>query len=192
MIILTSRLQLRPFTEQDLNDVFEYCNQVGVGEMAGWPVHESIVQTRSILSEWILQGRKLAIVWRENGKVIGHVSIDEDSEEGREDTRELGCALNRAYQRQGIMSEAIIAILDYLFDHGISYVWACCFQENLASKNMIEKCGFLFQQEGIYHSKELNKIYHSFEYRLSKKEWREPETIFESPDNQIKYRSNSW
>ncbi|MDR1770376.1 MAG: GNAT family N-acetyltransferase [Hungatella sp.] len=182
MKLLTSRLQLRPFTEQDLSDVFEYCNQAGVGEMAGWPAHNSILQTKKILSEWILQRRKLAIVWYENGKVLGHISIDEDSEEGREDTRELGCALNRAYQRQGIMSEAIIAILDYLFNHGISYIWACCFQENLASKGMIEKCGFIFQQEGTYHSKELNKIYCSFEYRLSKKEWMEQKTRFESPE----------
>ena len=74
------------------------------------------------ISEWVLQGRKLAIVWHESVKVIGHISIDEDSEEGREDTREFGCALNRVYQRQGIMSEAIIAVLDYLFNHGISYV----------------------------------------------------------------------
>ncbi|MFT4106585.1 MAG: GNAT family protein [Lacrimispora sp.] len=171
MKIMTSRLQLRPFTEQDINDVFEYCSQEGIGEMAGWSVHESAVQTQKVLSGWILEGRKLAIVWYESKKVIGHISIDEDSEEGREDTKELGCVLNRTYQRQGIMTEAINAVLDYLFNHGISYVWACCFQENLASKGMIEKCGFVFKQEGIYDSKDLQKKFSSYEYCLSAEEW---------------------
>ena len=171
MNIVTSRLQLRPFTEQDLKDVFEYCSQKGVGEMAGWSVHESIEQTEKILSDWVIQGRKLAIVWHESGKVIGHISIDEDSEEGRNDTREFGFVLNRDYHRQGIMSEAINAVLDYLFNHEISYVWACCFQDNLASKRMIEKCGFVFQQEGTYTSKDFDKRL-SYEYRLSSKEWK--------------------
>lgn len=180
MNIVTSRLQLRPFTEQDIDDVFEYCSQEGVGEMAGWSIHKSIVQTKKILSDWILQGRKLAIVWYESGKVIGHISIDEDSEEGRKDTRELGCALNRTYHRQGIMSEAIFAVLDYLFSNDVSYVWACCFQENSASRGMIEKCGFAFQQEGTYHSKELERTFSSYEYRLSKMEWEKRGTRFEN------------
>jgi ribosomal-protein-alanine N-acetyltransferase len=171
MNIITSRLQLRPFAEHDINDVFEYCSQEGVGEMAGWHVHESVVQTKKILSDWIRQGRKLAIVWYDSGKVIGHISIDEDSEEKRRDTRELGCVLNREYHRRGIMTEAINGVLNYLFSHEISYVWACCFQENLASKGMIEKCGFVFQQEGTYDSKDLQKKFISYEYRLSAEEW---------------------
>ncbi|WP_124067143.1 GNAT family protein [Clostridium sp. E02] len=171
MKIVTSRLELRPFTEQDINDVFEYCSQEGVGEMAGWHVHKSVVETKKILSEWIANRQKLAIVWYEGGKVIGHISIDEDSEDGREDTSELGCVLNCTFHRKGIMTEAIKAVLDHLFNHGISYVWACCFQNNLASKGMIEKCGFAFQQEGTYYAKSLDKKISSYEFRLSADEW---------------------
>ncbi len=173
MNIVTERLILRTFKVQDLNDVFEYCSQDGVGEMAGWPAHKSIEQSAKILSKWIQQNKKLAIVWQESGKVIGHISIDEDSEEGREDTRELGFALNCDYHRRGIMSEAIHTVLDYLFNQDIFYVWACCIQENIPSKGLIEKCGFVLQQEGTYYSEGLQKKYSSYEYRLSKEEWKE-------------------
>lgn len=173
MIIRTNRLWIRPFTMNDLNDVYEYCHQPGVGKKAGWPAHESPEQTAGILTDWIQEGCKHAVVWLENGKVIGHVSVDPDSDEGREDTRELGCALNREYQRRGIMTEAITAVVNYLFHHEIEYIWACCFQQNIPSKRMIEKSNFVFQQEGTYYAKKLQKMFASYEYRLSKNEWRQ-------------------
>lgn len=170
MELTTERLTIRPFRSEDVNDVYEYCAQSGVGENAGWPAHESIQQTSQILMDWMNSGYKHAIVWRENGKVIGHIAIDPDSEENRTDTRELGCALNKDYQRRGIMTEAIQATVDYLFQNGIEYVWACCFQSNTPSKKMIEKCGFIFQQESTYCSEELHRTFSSYEYRLSKSE----------------------
>lgn len=171
MKIETERLTIRPFTEKDTDDVYEYCAQAGIGEGAGWPARESREQTSEILAGWIQDGYKYAIVWRETGKVIGHIAADPDSEEGRADTRELGCALNQKFHRQGIMTEAVRAMADTLFQDGIAYLWACCFQHNIPSKGMIEKCGFLFQQEGSYVSEVLCKTFASYEYRLSKNEW---------------------
>ncbi|MFB0921395.1 MAG: GNAT family protein, partial [Oscillospiraceae bacterium] len=100
------------------------------------------------------------------------IAVDPDSEEGRADTRELGCALNREFQRRGIMTEAITATIDYLFKNGIINIWACCFQNNAPSKGMIEKCGFQFQRESTYYSKELCKTYASYEYLISVNEWK--------------------
>lgn len=171
MKIETNRLLLRSFTEEDRNDVFEYCSQEDVGEKAGWPAHKSADDTAQALEDWINNKNQLAIVWRENGKVIGHVAIHEDSEEGRGDTRELGCALNHDYQCRGIMSEAVRAVIDFLFGHGIVFIWACCFQENIASRKMIEKCGFQFQQKGTFYSRKLDRTFRSYEYCLSKNEW---------------------
>jgi len=171
MDIETKRLLLRNFTAKDVEDVFEYSSQEGVGEMAGWPAHKSTEDTRRVLSDWVQNENQLAVVWKENGKVIGHIAINEDSEEGRDDTKELGCALNRNYQRRGIMSEVIQAVIGFLFTQNIEYVWACCFQDNVASRCMIEKCGFSFQQEGTFYSKSLDKAFKSYEYCITKDEW---------------------
>ena len=172
MYIETKRLYIRPFTMADVQSVYEYCSQPQIGEFAGWAAHKSITESTEILNEWITEGYRHAIVLKENRKVIGHILVGPDSEENRVDTRELGCALNNQYHRQGIMTEAINATLCSLFlTDEIQYIWACCFQNNIASKKMIEKCGFIFLQEGIFSSKSLNQKISSYEYRISKKEW---------------------
>ena len=52
-IIETKRLILRPFAESDLSDFYEYASVEGVGERAGWKHHESIEESREILSKFI-------------------------------------------------------------------------------------------------------------------------------------------
>ena len=44
------------------------------------------------------------------------------------------------------MSEVILEVLKYLFSKDVVYVWACCFQDNIASKKLIEKMGFEFMR----------------------------------------------
>lgn len=80
-------------------------------------------------------------------------------------------ALNRNYQNKGIMKEVIYKILDYLFSNDVEYVYACCFQNNRPSTRLIEKCGFTFEQEGLFYSKSLKKTFKSFEYVYSKDDW---------------------
>ncbi|MBE6722624.1 MAG: GNAT family N-acetyltransferase [Ruminococcaceae bacterium] len=171
MFVETERTFLRNFIESDLQDVWEYSSQDGVGEAAGWLHHHTIAETRAALAKDIQNRSKYAIVLRKNKKAIGYLAVNEDSEDHRADTKELGCVLNRAYQRQGIMTEVIRAVLEELFSQEIAYVYACCFQENTASKHMIEKCGFSFEQEGTYYAKPLQKEFKSFEYLWTKERW---------------------
>lgn len=171
MFVETERTFLRNFTESDLQDVWEYSSQDGVGEAAGWLHHHTIAETRAALAKDIQNCSKYAIVLRKNKKAIGYLAVNEDSEDHRADTKELGCVLNRAYQRQGIMTEVIRAVLEELFSQEIASVYACCFQENTASKHMIEKCGFAFEQEGTYYAKPLQKEFKSFEYVWTKERW---------------------
>lgn len=171
MFVETERTFLRNFIESDLQDVWEYSSQDGVGEAAGWLHHHTIAETRAALAKDIQNRSKYAIILRKNKKVIGYLAVNEDSEDHRADTKELGCVLNRAYQRQGIMTEVIRAVLEELFSQEIAYVYACCFQENTASKHMIEKCGFSFEQEGTYYAKPLQKEFKSFEYLWTKERW---------------------
>jgi ribosomal-protein-alanine N-acetyltransferase len=154
MELNTARLIIRPFEMTDLEDVFEYCSQSDVGPLAGWRPMTSMQETASFLHDWIIEGCRHAIVRSDTGKVIGHIAINPDSEEGREDTRELGVALNHDDHHMGYMSEAVQAVLKQLFDtdSGVDIMWACCFKENVDSRKMIERNGFLFQQEGLFHS----------------------------------------
>ncbi|SBW03126.1 GCN5-related N-acetyltransferase [uncultured Eubacteriales bacterium] len=164
MTFETPRLLLRPFQQGDLDDLFEYGSQPGVGRMAGWRPYATIGDARHALEKNRSNPNIFALVYRKTGKVVGHIAIHEDSENGRDDTKELGFALNESYQRRGLMSEAVSLVLEHLSSIGVRKVWACCFQENLPSKRLIEKCGFAFMQEGTYYSPSLNQTFLSFEY----------------------------
>src|SRR5471030_2728438 len=146
MRLETCRIILRHFEKKDLEDLNEYCSQDGVGEMAGWKQHCNLLASEEVLHKNIQNENIFAIENKKNRKVIGNIAINSDSENGRKDTKELGFALNNNYQNQGIMTEVIYQILDYLFSNDIKYVYACCFQNKKPSKRLIEKCVFTFEQ----------------------------------------------
>ncbi|MEM5773633.1 MAG: GNAT family protein [Anaerolineaceae bacterium] len=168
----TERTLLRNFESGDLPDLFEYCSQPGVGEAAGWKHHTSLKETRQTLQTYLENKDVFAIVYKPENKVIGHIAIHPDSETHLADVKELGFVLNRAYQNRGIMSEVIRVVLGYLFNNGISRVYACCFQENLPSKHLIEKSGFILEQEGTFFSSTLNQTFLSFEYVYTRERWQ--------------------
>lgn len=169
-VLDTNRIYLRNFCQQDINDMYEFCSQPEI-EMVGWGVHKNIEETKKVLEQWMANENIFAIVYKNTKKVIGYIAVHEDSEEGRSDTKELGFALNNQYHRQGIMSEVVYEVLDYLFSKDILHVWACCFQNNISSKNLIEKIGFEFIQEGTFYSDSFKKEIPSYEYRMSKMDW---------------------
>lgn len=164
MQLETQRTRLRPFQEADLYDLHAYSSRPGVGELAGWKPHASLEESEQALCANIQNPNRLAIVWKDENRVIGHIAVHEDSEEGREDTRELGFALHPDYHRRGIMTEVVRRVLNSLFSDGIRHVYACCFQDNTASRRLIERCGFAFEREGAFYSPSLQKEFASYEY----------------------------
>lgn len=163
----TEQISVRPLRMADAADVYAYASQPDVTEAAGWAAHVSPEQSARILASWVAENDHFAIVWRETGRVIGHIAVYPDSEEGRDDTRELGFVLRREYHRRGVMTAVVRGTLDELRRQGVRHVWACCFQGNEASRALIEKCGFAFRQEGEFYSDTLNKRFASLEYCLT-------------------------
>lgn len=147
--IETERLLLRPFAQTDLGDFFEYASVPGVGEMAGWRHHRSIEDTRQILNKFIENDKTFAIVLKSNDKVVGSLGVEKY---GMEDKltefndyigREIGYVLSKEYWGQGIMPEAVNAVIAYLFNV-LSFDFITCgyYEFNSQSKRVQEKCGF--------------------------------------------------
>lgn len=148
-VIETERLILRPFKHTDLDDFYEYASIEGVGEMASWKHHESIMESRRIMNNFINNDKTFAICLRENNKVIGSVGVEKY---GLEDAltefkdyygRELGYVLSKDYWGKGIMPEAVNAVKEYLFDE-LDYDFLLCgyYNFNERSKRVQLKCGF--------------------------------------------------
>lgn len=158
MILETERLRLRPFTEEDAEDLFTYAKDPRVGPMAGWPPHKSVEESREIIRTVFSSPHEFAIQLKETGRVIGSVGLVGRSRGERSD--ELGYVLSPAYWGQGIAAEAAEAVLGYGFmDLGLREIWCICREDNRQSQRVMEKCGFtyMFTQspapEGEQHPK---------------------------------------
>lgn len=171
-MIRTETLLLRPFAPGDLADLHAYRAQEGVGKAAGWPHHTTLAQSREALEKFISMPGQRAVVFLPENRVIGHLNAAPDSEDGFPDVRELGCALNRNYQRRGVMSTLIPLVLDELFSAGMREVWACCFRENEGSRRLIGRCGFAFVQCGTFDCAAMGRVYDTYEYRWTREAWR--------------------
>ena len=145
----TQRLLLRPFKQTDLDDFYEYASVEGVGEMAGWKHHENKEQSLEILNSFIENDQDFAIVFKKSGKVIGSLGVKKYGLEEKLTEfdgyigREIGYVLSKAFWGQGLMTEAVRAVINYLFDT-LDYDFLTCgyFDFNLRSKRVQEKCGF--------------------------------------------------
>ena len=121
-VIETERLILRPFKQSDLHDFYEYASVPGVGEMAGWKHHETIEKSQEILDIFIKEDKTFAIVLKENNKVIGSLGIEKYGLEEKLTEfdgyigREIGFVLGKDYLNKGIMTEAVTAVINHLFN----------------------------------------------------------------------------
>ena len=145
----TERLILRPFENGDLRDFFEYASVEGVGEMAGWHHHENLEKTQQILDKFISEDKTFALCLKDSGKVVGSLGVETYGAEERLTEfngykgREIGFVLSKAHWGNGLMVEAVNAVIDYLFNE-LNFDFLTCgyYTFNSQSKRVQEKCGF--------------------------------------------------
>ncbi len=149
VILETPRLLLRAWTYDDLDDFYEYASVPGVGEAAGWPHHKDKTVSIRVLNDFINGKKTFAIVDKKCKKVIGSLGIEEDrlNHDSCKDIygRELGYVLSKEYWGQGLMTEAVRAVIKYLFfDVKLDYILGGYFIGNDRSKRVFEKHNFNF------------------------------------------------
>ena len=150
--IETHRLSLRPFREEDAQDMYDnWASDPEVTRFLTWPTHTGVEVSRAVLKSWISRYAdggyfNWAIEWKEKGAVIGNISVVRYTEET--ESAEIGYCMSRAYWGRGIMPEALRAVTDYLFDTaGVNRVTACHDANNPKSGRVMQKAGLKF--EGI-------------------------------------------
>lgn len=140
----TKRLVLRKWKGTDSNDLFEYAKSNLVGPNAGWLPHKDEEESKKIIKHFLKNDETLAIVLKEEQRVIGSIGLHSRSDTLYE--RELGYVLNPKYWGQGIVPEAVHCIIDYGFSKlKLEKIWCSHFDFNHNSKRVIEKCDFEFE-----------------------------------------------
>ena len=176
VVLTTERLTLRPWRESDLNDFYEYASVDGVGQMAGWIPHRNIEESRRILSSFMKQKKTFALEYK--GKVIGSLGVEAYSEENYPELdalqgREIGYVLSRAYWGQGLMPEAVKAVIDWLFnEEKLVFIIVGHFDRNTQSRRVVQKCGFRYMKTVKFETR-YDTVENSLEYILYHPERRE-------------------
>ena len=179
IVLITKRLILRPWRQEDLDDFYEYASVDGVGQMAGWLPHESKEKTQTILDSFISGKKTFALEL--DGKVIGSLGIELYKEEefpelDKLQGRSIGYVLSKDYWGQGLMPEAVQAVLKYLFeDVGFDFLVVSHYVWNGQSRRVIQKSGFRYLK-----TIQLNTRYDTTEdtlvYILKKEDWKNAHT----------------
>lgn len=146
----TPRLLLRPLTAADLADVHAICSQPEVAGTAGFPLCENLEMSRNRLKEYMDDGETVAVVLKEDRKMIGTISLQKRNWQMYPldrtlKGRELGFDLNKDYWGRGLMPEAVECLCNWCFEAwDYDFLTAGYFQGNSKSQRAIEKSGFTF------------------------------------------------
>jgi ribosomal-protein-alanine N-acetyltransferase len=147
--LTTNRLSLRQIQPQDAEDIFATLSDEEAMRFYGNEPHHSLEDTFALIDH--IQARYArweAIRWgitlKGTNRVLGSCSFHHfDSGFHRAET---GYELNRAYWGQGIMKEAVSAILTFGFNElGLHRIEAIIDLANERSKGLLLKLGFTYE-----------------------------------------------
>ncbi|MBQ4016960.1 MAG: GNAT family N-acetyltransferase [Oscillospiraceae bacterium] len=156
----TKRLILRRFTVRDADAMYtNWASDPEVTRYLTWPAHAGVETSRAVLADWTAAYAQescyqWAIVLKDRADEpvgsIGAVDVSDDIA-----AVQIGYCLGRRWWHQGIMSEALLAVMDFFFDAvGCNRVAGRHDPRNPHSGMVMQKCGMKY--EGTQRSADRN------------------------------------
>lgn len=176
-MIETERLQLRPLNINDKQAIFSYRADTEANKFQGW-IPKTLADVKEFIGKiaptfnqnetWF----QLAVIEKETGLLIGDIGIHFMGTENLQ--VELGYTIAKEKQGSGYATEALKAIIDYLFTtlqkHRIT---ASADPQNIPSIKVLEKLGFRKEAHFIESYYQNEKWLDDVLYAMLKKEWNE-------------------
>lgn len=159
IVFETPRLILRRIETYDAEDMYDYASRELTTRYLLWSPHNGEYATRYVIESIRRDYRmgkyyELAVILRENGRMIGTCGITTVDEANR--MIEVGYVINPDYWGMGIAAEAASVMINFAFcELNANRVEAKYIKGNENSKRVMEKCGMVF--EGIHRGKMLIK-----------------------------------
>jgi ribosomal-protein-alanine N-acetyltransferase len=170
----TERLLLRKMRMEDAEDLFAYGSDPEVSQRTSWQPHRSIEDSRAFLAG-VLEGyaKGTSGAWgmehRADHAFIGTCGISWVPRHAR---GELGYAMARPYWGQGLMTEAVRAVIAFGFERmALNRIEARCIVANIGSARVMEKNGM--RLEGVIRQQVFAKgAFHDLKlYSILRREW---------------------
>ena len=148
--IETGRLILRQALREDADAMFRnWASDPEVTRYLTWPTYQSIDTAHSILDIWCgnyenPEFYQWMIVPKELGQPIGSISVVNHRNDIAE--AEIGYCIGRNWWHKGITTEALAAVIGYLFDEvGMNRIEAKHDINNPHSGGVMKKCGMVYE-----------------------------------------------
>lgn len=172
----TERLILRRYEQKDAGAMYRnWATDAEVTKYLTWPVHSSQEVTQQLLNEWInsYEDEKYyhwTITFKDKEEeVIGDISVVNLNEAVSK--AEIGYCISRKWWHQGITSEALQAVLDFLFDVvEVNRVQARHDPRNVNSGKVMKHCGMKYEGTLRDYDRNNQGICDTSYYALLKKE----------------------
>lgn len=172
MKIETRNLILRPWRESDAEALFKYARDERIGPAAGWPAHTSVENSRQIIKDVLSAPNTYAITIRGSDEAVGSVGIFACTCEEYKNEPEIGYWIGVPFWGNGLVPEAVEALLDVCFDWmGAQRVWCGHYEGNERSRRVIEKCGFTYEFQRETELTQMNERRMTLFYSISRQRW---------------------
>lgn len=170
--LLTERLILRRFLKEDAADVYAYASDPETLKYLSWDGVRSLEEAKKGIVEYYWSRPAIyAIEHRESERCIGCIDLRLQREHEKAG---FGYMLARKYWGQGLMTEALSAVLALCFEKlELRRVESTHYVGNEGSGRVMEKCGM--RREGMARQELINKgvfrdVVH---YGILREEWLE-------------------
>lgn len=147
----TPRLILRHWREEDYHDFLSFAADPQVMLSSGASPAVTQEEGESAFRRALWDSGCYAIVLKETGRPVGKIKFQKDLRRYHVNSVSIGYELRRDCWGQGLMPEALRAMVTWAFQHKkVDVVGIGHFEGNDRSRRVIEKCGF--QYEGVLRS----------------------------------------
>ncbi len=172
-MLKTDRLMIRRFDVNDWEDVYDYLSDEEVVRYEPYPPLKA-EECRQYVDDYAASKNFWAVCLKDTGLVIGQVYLAE----GQQQNWELGYVFHKKHQHLGYATEAVKALLDYVFSQCGAYrITASCNPENAPSWQLLNRLGF--RREGhliknVYFHTDVHKNplwQDTYQYGLLAEEW---------------------
>lgn len=158
-VIKTKRLTLRPWTDDDAENLYQIARDPRVLPMNDQTPHPDAAYSLAVIKMIYSEPDIYAIVRNSDNRPIGCIGLSPCDSEDTDDfnkplrERELGYWLGYSYWHHGYMTEAATAIINYGFrDLKLDRIWAQTWLLNKPSIRLLDKLGFGYQYLDNYQT----------------------------------------
>jgi RimJ/RimL family protein N-acetyltransferase len=172
-----NRIRLRKFRISDANSIYKNISRKVVKWTTNipWPYRKQYAIKFIRRSNYRIKNKKefvFGIVLKEENKVIGCIGLHKVNWKNK--NAEIGYWLGKKYWGKGLTTEAVNLILKFTFENlRLHRVYATIFEENIASKRVLEKNGFKLEGISREVSFRYGKWHNKLRFGVLRKEYKE-------------------